>query len=171
MRRCRAFTLIELLVVVAVVAILLALLLPAFFSARAKARQATCTSQLRQIGMALSAYQQDNDDLFCPHLQSLAPAYVSTTALFLCPQDRFGGKAAPDVWWVSPGTSYFYLGDVTDGADHYFSTLGTNPSWPGWVNYVRITPPSEAKIVSDSWHSFPERTLRVYMDGHIQMSH
>ena len=170
MRRCWAFTLVELLVVSAVLVALLAILLPTLFSVRAKARQATCISQLRQVGMALSMYQQDNDYLYCPHLQSLVPGYLSTRNLLICPQDRFGGNAVPDVWWVSPGTSYFYLGDVTDGADHYFTAIGTDPSWPGWVNYARTMPPSQAKIVSDSWHSFPMRTLRVYIDGHVQMS-
>jgi prepilin-type N-terminal cleavage/methylation domain-containing protein/prepilin-type processing-associated H-X9-DG protein len=58
-RRRRAFTLIELLVVIAVIAILAALLFPVFASARAKARQTTCTSNLRQIGVAITLYRED----------------------------------------------------------------------------------------------------------------
>src|SRR5436853_6836692 len=58
----RAFTLIELLVVIAIIAILAALLFPVFAQAREKARQASCTSNLRQIGMALALYVQDYDD-------------------------------------------------------------------------------------------------------------
>ncbi len=60
----RGFTLIELLVVVAIIALLAALLLPVFLSARGKARQAVCLSNLRQIGLAVGMYAQDNDDLY-----------------------------------------------------------------------------------------------------------
>lgn len=60
----RGFTLIELLVVIAVISILAALLFPVFASARAKARQTTCLSNLRQLGQAVFMYAQDNDDLY-----------------------------------------------------------------------------------------------------------
>jgi prepilin-type N-terminal cleavage/methylation domain-containing protein/prepilin-type processing-associated H-X9-DG protein len=61
-RAFRAFTLIELLVVIAMIAILAALLFPVFSSARDKGRQASCASNLKQIGLAAVLYIQDYDE-------------------------------------------------------------------------------------------------------------
>src|SRR3712207_1141350 len=64
MQRSRAFTLIELLVVIAIIAILAAILFPVFAQAREKARQATCQSNLKQIGTAFQMYATDYDGTF-----------------------------------------------------------------------------------------------------------
>ena len=69
-KRSIRFTLIELLVVIAIIAVLAAMLLPVLGNARIAAKKTVCTSNLRQIGMAMLAYEGDTDRL---------PAHVEET--------------------------------------------------------------------------------------------
>ncbi|MGE5530876.1 MAG: DUF1559 domain-containing protein [Bacteroidota bacterium] len=60
----RGFTLIELLVVIAIIAILAAILFPVFAKAREKARQSSCLSNVKQLGLGMLMYVQDYDEMF-----------------------------------------------------------------------------------------------------------
>ncbi len=122
-----AFTLIELLVVVAIISILAAILFPVFTQAQEKARQTSCLSNLRQLGMAWQMYAQDYDEQACPSYyysedfatetawdfilqwnrspalsrNGLLGAYTRSGALHRCPS--FSGNS-----WGRPFTGYAY---------------------------------------------------------------
>lgn len=75
------FTLIELLVVIAIIAILAAILFPVFAQAREKARQITCLSNERQIGLGILQYLEDNDEYY-PQVQFTSAGMDWTVAIY-----------------------------------------------------------------------------------------
>jgi len=91
------FTLVELLVVVAIIALLAAILFPVFGRAREKARQTTCISNLKQLGMAFAMYTQDYDESYPWGNQGwaghLVYPYVKNKNVFTCPSDPLANQA------------------------------------------------------------------------------
>jgi prepilin-type N-terminal cleavage/methylation domain-containing protein/prepilin-type processing-associated H-X9-DG protein len=125
----KGFTLIELLVVIAIIAILAAILFPVFAKAREKARQATCQSNLKQLGLAFQMYSQDYEG-------NLPPAFNSDYT-----------------WWYYRITPY-----VTNPVGYYFGweymrcPSGPANSYTYGVNYGYVfgynTGPNLDKIPS-----------------------
>ena len=75
-RSTRGFTLIELLVVIAIIAILAAILFPVFQSVRENARRTACGSNIRQLGLGVMQYNQDNEEGMPPVFQNPADPSV-----------------------------------------------------------------------------------------------
>jgi len=90
MARQRGFTLIELLVVIAIIAILAAILFPVFAKAREKARQASCLSNLKQMGIAFLMYTSDYDEMFPPNPEwkGRVQPYIRTVEINRCPSRK-----------------------------------------------------------------------------------
>ncbi|MBC8103979.1 MAG: DUF1559 domain-containing protein [Cytophagales bacterium] len=158
------FTLIELLVVIAIIAILAAILFPVFAQARDKARQASCLSNEKQLGLAIMQYVQDYDEVFplgivyqnrfaqapFSHWQQMVVSYVKSEGVFGCPNDPDAGSAEPANPWKGFRTSY-----ATNGYFGYPASTGYRSALLGVIGMQNpdagffITPDYQARALAE----------------------
>lgn len=159
--RSLGFTLIELLVVIAIIAILASILFPMFARARGKARQISCISNIRQIGMAIEMYVLDNDEQY-PMMSSPSSTvprtrwpdylhmYMKNEGIYICLNAdlvRFGKKWAHDQAKVygGYGYNYQYLGNSRDMSQN----VGMGPL-PFGRPQGTISNPTHTIVVADT---------------------
>jgi prepilin-type N-terminal cleavage/methylation domain-containing protein/prepilin-type processing-associated H-X9-DG protein len=135
--RNSGFTLIELLVVIAIIAILAAILFPVFAQAREKARTASCSSNAKQLALAIRMYTVDYDERYpfggwrtpgqgvtpdgngTNEWQNTTPTYIKNKGIFRCPSttDLDEDNSKPTEWlWNRNPVNYLYNNQL--GRDH-----------------------------------------------------
>lgn len=125
-RKLGAFTLIELLVVISIIAVLAALLLPALGRAKESAKGAACLSNLRQIGIALQTYVQDNNNRM-PVMRDKALPATNTI-----PDNVTNALPAPDQVLSNHLGNVRVLRCPSDRA--VFEATGSSYSWNSLLN-------------------------------------
>ena len=173
--RLNAFTLIELLVVIAIIAVIAAILFPVFAQSREKARQVSCSNNLKQIGTALSLYVQDFDETYPPETVTLPPInggsenarpfdralvpYLKNDAVWACPSDE-AIRDNTSLWdgaFKIPQTSRSY-GIVNRLTTQESTNAGKDLDQNTGVidrQIAEIERSAETIVLAESWATFP----------------
>jgi prepilin-type N-terminal cleavage/methylation domain-containing protein/prepilin-type processing-associated H-X9-DG protein len=149
--RHNGFTLIELLVIIAIIAILAAVLAPVFAEAREQVRTYACLSNLRQLGMAATMYQQDYDELYASaSLQAGAwppdvhSAYLNSWKVWICPDDaharQWDGVWGSQSFWLR--TSYLWNAYVFQG---------DSSTWERGISASAVPYPTELVVWAEAY--------------------
>ncbi len=182
----RGFTLIELLVVIAIIAILAAILFPVFAKAREKARQSSCSSNVKQISLGALQYASDYDQRYppnywdgnAPESTTFAPIhqrtyghmiypYTKNAQIYVCPSSSSTSKDPP-----TAGAGYIQVGQ-----GHY--------GYSSWMNNraeADVTTPASLFMVMDAqnvWNDDCQNAIRLshrhneganfgFADGHAK---
>jgi len=190
----RAFTLVELLVVMAIIGILAGLLMPALGRAKAKAHNTVCANNLRQLGLAVRLYADDNNerlpsaeilptqpidparplpricDVLASSVGRTAGPHTNSAPVFKCPLDKAG-------YFASQGSSYEWNTelngrriDETRTADAHLGIVSNGVVILN-TNLTLRFPPETTPLLLDyeEFHGPRAKSGKnvVFMDGHV----
>jgi prepilin-type N-terminal cleavage/methylation domain-containing protein/prepilin-type processing-associated H-X9-DG protein len=162
------FTLVELLVVMAIIAILMAMLMPSIAKAKGKANATSCLNNMRQLNLAASMYASDHEEEFparraptngWPH--KLKP-YFLTWQIIACPSDRFGivglfaDEANPKRSYLINGFNDFYKANLTPAEYKTFQQW----RYPHGMRVAAVRRPSDTIIFGEKRSG----SFHVHMD-------
>lgn len=187
-----AFTLVELLVVIAIIAVVVAMTLPAITAVRTRANATVCTSNLRQQGLAIMAYTEDNHDLLPPVYtiegtstwwwwMELLPYLSRKHGTDYSAADRFDVMRYRNVLRGCPLRRENFIGadwHIGYGMNGTLGRMGTDPSstntssnrnhatWRNWT-LTQLTHPSTRVLLMDAERSElrPQASPGIFQTG------